>query len=180
MRITGNQTLGLFVDFQEKLLPHITHHEEILENTLKLIAGLKVLNIPLLITQQYTKGLGNTVDPVMSCVENFSYSEKNSFSCCDDPVFYKKLTSQGKKYIVIAGIETHVCVLQTVIDLIENEFVPIVVEDCTGSRKQNDKKIALKRIKQSGAIVTTCESILFEITRYAGTPVFKAISKIIK
>mgnify|MGYP003790731227 CR=1 FL=1 len=82
--------------------------------------------------------------------------------------------------MIIAGIESHICVLQTAIDLMENGITPVLIEDCVSSRKENDKKIAVERMKKDGAIVTTYESILFELCRYAGTEQFKTISKLVK
>jgi nicotinamidase-related amidase len=82
--------------------------------------------------------------------------------------------------VIIAGIESHVCVLQTVIDLKRNGYHPIVVEDCVSSRRENDKRIALERMRQEGTIITTCESLLFELLRFSGTEPFKAISKLVK
>jgi nicotinamidase-related amidase len=84
------------------------------------------------------------------------------------------------RYVILAGIETHVCVLQTCIDLIDNGFHPVVVEDCVGSRNPNDKNIAIRRMQQEGAMITTSESILFELLRFSGTEEFKKISKLVK
>ena len=106
--------------------------------------------------------------------------EKMAFSCCDDPLIQHSLKVLSKKFVVIAGIEAHVCVLQTVLDLLDQGFFPVVVTDCISSRKHGDKLFALKRMQQSGAILTTSESILFELTRYAGNEIFKSISKLVK
>jgi nicotinamidase-related amidase len=86
----------------------------------------------------------------------------------------------GKENIIIAGIESHVCILQTVTDLKRNGYHPVVVEDCVSSRTENDKKIAIGRMRQEGAIITTCESILFELLRYSGTEQFRGISRLVK
>jgi nicotinamidase-related amidase len=86
----------------------------------------------------------------------------------------------GKENIIIAGIESHVCILQTVVDLIQNGYHPVVVEDCVSSRHENDKRMAIERMRQEGAIITTVESILFELLRYSGTEQFKGISKLVK
>jgi nicotinamidase-related amidase len=90
------------------------------------------------------------------------------------------LKALGKKFIIITGIESHVCVLQTTLDLLEQGFVPVVVEDCVSSRRKNDKKHAIHRMRQEGAIISTYESVLFELLRYSGTEEFKAISKLVK
>jgi nicotinamidase-related amidase len=180
MRILKDYCVGLMIDFQERLLPHIHENELLLKNTEILIRGLQALEIPVLVTEQYTKGLGFTVDALKQLFPSFQSIEKIAFSCCDDEQFAVKLKSLAKKYIIIAGIESHVCVLQTSMDLLEKGFTPVVVEDCVSSRKLNDKLLAIKRIDKMGGLITTYESILFELTRFAGTETFKAISKLVK
>ncbi|MBN2613335.1 MAG: isochorismatase family protein [Bacteroidales bacterium] len=133
-----------------------------------------------MVTQQYTKGLGETVSELGQHLGDMRKIEKLSFSCCGEPVFLQQLESTGKKTVIVAGIETHVCVLQTVLDLLELGYQPVIVEDCTSSRKFNDKKIALERMRDEGTIITTFESLLFELCKVAGNEKFKAISKLVK
>lgn len=180
MRILHEKTASLVIDIQEKLFPHMQEKESLLQNCLRLVEGLQVLGIPVIITQQYTKGLGMTTTPIIEKFPEFSYIEKIAFSCYDEPLVKEKLYSLKKEYIIICGIEAHVCVLQTCLDLAANGFVPVVAEDCVSSRNLNDKRIAIERIRQEGGIVTTMESILFELTRKAGSDVFKKISGIVK
>jgi len=180
MRILKDYCVGLMIDFQEKLLPHIHEHEALIRNTEILIQGLQVLEVPIMVTEQYTKGLGFTVEMLKRLFPSFQSIEKIAFSCCDDDQFVLKLKALSKKYIIIAGVETHVCVLQTSMDLLEKGFTPVVVEDCVSSRKLKDKQVALARIDKSGGIITTYESILFELIRFAGNETFKAISKLVK
>ena len=180
MRILTENTLALVIDYQERLLPHIHENHQLLENTILLIKGLKTLEIPLLVTEQYRKGLGMTTSEISDLFSCFNPMEKVSFSCLDDRVFYKTLADNGKKNVVICGIEAHVCVLQTAIDLIENDYVPVVVADCISSRKLQDKQTAINRMRQAGAIITSYESILFELCRVAGTGQFREISKLVK
>ena len=180
MRIQLEDTAAVVVDIQERLLPHIYQWEQTLQNCLKLIDGLQVLTVPVVVTQQYTKGLGPTVAAIVNKITAFSHIEKNSFSCYGEPVFKNKLTSLGKKNVILCGIESHVCVLQTCLDLIEASYIPVVVEDCVSSRKPDDKTIAIERMRQEGARITTLESLLFELTRCAGTDTFKSISRLVK
>jgi len=180
MRIIKEQSCGLIIDIQEKLHPHIYKHDIISRNVITLIQGLKILNVPVILTQQYTKGLGDTVPDIKQAMGDFTPIEKNSFSCCDEPAFMETLNRLGKKYIIIGGTEAHVCILQTTIDLIEKSYIPVVVENCISSRKNRDKKTAVDRMRQEGAIITTYESVLFELTRYAGTSQFKEISRLVK
>lgn len=173
--------MALIIDFQEKLVPVIHDNEELLHNTEILIRGLRALEIPMLVTQQYTKGIGMTVPVVSEAVsEEFSYYDKVTFSCVEDEVISQEIEKCGKRNIIVCGIEAHICVLQTVIDLIAKGYNVIIVEDCVGSRKDADRQVGIKRAIAEGAIPTTYESILFELTRVAKTDVFKTISKLIK
>jgi nicotinamidase-related amidase len=155
-------------------------HEALARNTEILVEGLKVLEVPLLVTQQYTKGLGPTIPGLSDQVKGFPLIEKIAFSCCDEPEFIRALSETHKQFILIAGIESHVCVLQTVIDLRERGYQPVLVEDCVSSRKANDKIVSVHRMRKEGAIVSSYESILFELCRVSGTETFKSISKLVK
>ncbi|MCX6268392.1 MAG: hydrolase [Bacteroidetes bacterium] len=180
MRIHKEKALLLVIDFQERLFPAIHDHEKLSKNVPLLIEGLKVLGIPMIVTEQYVKGLGPTIPEIAATIQGVDRIEKASFSCCDEPQFMMELASSGKDFVIIAGIESHVCVLQTVIDLQENGFHPVVVEDCISSRNPNDKLIAMDRMRREGVIITTYEAILFELLRYSGGETFKAISKLVK
>jgi len=168
------------IDIQSRLYPIIQGNEEITRNNRILIRGLQVLNIPIVVTQQYTKGLGETIPEIAEVLGEYEHIEKMAFSCCDEPRFNEDLALASKMYVIVTGIEAHVCVMQTVNDLIGQGYIPVVVEDCIGSRKPNDKQIAVERMRQAGAIITTYESILFELLKYSGTPEFKEISKLVK
>lgn len=180
MRILKEDSAALIIDIQERLFPVMSESEKLLENCLKLIDGLQVLSVPLIVTQQYTKGLGPTIPSVVSEINGFNYYEKISFSCLDEPKINEALDSLNKHFVILCGIETHVCVLQTCLDLLELGCHPVVVEDCVTSRNLNDKMIAIERMRQEGALVTTFESLLFELTRVAGSELFKKISGIVK
>lgn len=180
MRIHRKECTGLVIDIQERLFPHMLQKEDLLKNSLILLGGLQALNIPVLVTEQYPKGLGETIDPIKQALNVPGPIEKIAFSCCDEPAFSEILASSGYKTVIICGIEAHVCVLQTVIDLVGMEILPVVVSDCTDSRKRNDKVVALDRMRNEGAVITTTESILFELTREAGSVEFKTISQLIK
>ncbi len=180
MQIKSNEAVGLIIDVQERLFPVMYEKEGLEKNTGILIEGLKVLGIPLLVTEQYTKGLGHTIEALQTKLYNAGIFEKICFSCVKDADFLKELKNNNKKYVIIAGIESHICVLQTVTDLLAEGFVPVVVADCVASRVAYNKEIALERMRQEGAIITTCESVLFEMTVKAGTEEFKQIAKLIK
>ncbi len=180
MRIPKDKSALLVIDIQERLFPFISENEKLVKYLPILIEGMKVLEVPIFVTEQYVKGLGETIATVARLTEGIPRTEKMAFSCCDEPTFMEKLALSGKDHIIIAGIESHVCVLQTTLDLLKNGFHPIVVEDCVSSRRLNDKAIAIERMRREGAIITTYESLLFELLRYSGTEQFKAISKLVK
>jgi isochorismate hydrolase len=180
MRITKEFTTGLIIDFQERLFPAMHEKETLLKNCQILIQGLTELKIPLLITQQYTKGLGETVSEIKSFIPDFSFIEKRDFSCCDEPVAIQKINETGTRNIIICGIESHVCVLQTAVDLKEAGFNPIVVMDCVSSRTKESIETAKERFRFEGILMTSYESILFELTRSSSAPEFKAVSTLVK
>ncbi len=180
MRITKNNSIGVVIDMQSRLYPYIHEHEQLTKNSAILIEGLKEIGIPLVVTQQYTKGLGETIDPLREVLGAYEHIEKMAFSCCDEPAFNEELAVIAKKFVIITGIETHVCVMQTVVDLIASGYAPVVVEDCVSSRRLNDKHMAIARMRQEGAVITTYESMLFELLRHSGTDEFRAISKLVK
>jgi nicotinamidase-related amidase len=180
MRIKKQNTLGLIIDIQEKLFPVMYKKNELLDNCKILIQGLTELQLPLLVTQQYTKGLGETIEEIKSVIPSFTFIEKREFSCCDNHDFKKKLNDLQAKNIIICGIETHVCVLQTAIDLKDAGLNPVVVMDCVSSRIPESKELAKERFRQEEILMTSAESVLFELTRSSALPEFKIISKLVK
>ncbi len=180
MRIQKDKTCAVVVDMQERLFPHIHDNIDLEAKMVTLLRGLRELNVPTLITQQYTKGLGPTIPAVTETLNDFTHIEKMSFSCWGEPHFHEALENLGRDHVILMGIETHVCVLQTALDLLANNYTPVVIADAVSSRSQSDRELALARMRQAGAIVTSVESILFELCVVAGTPTFKAISKLVK
>ena len=172
MRIEKEQTVAIGIDYQEKLVPVMHKKEKLIENSRILLSGLSTLEVPICLTQQYTKGLGETVPEIIAAAGSKEHVEKISFSAYEDV--------KGKRFVILCGIEAHICVLQTVIDLIENGHVPILVVDCISSRKAYDRKIALKRAEKEGAFLTTYEAVLFELLKEAGTEQSKQIQRLIK
>lgn len=180
MRITKGNTVGLMIDIQERLFPVMNEKEALLKSCQTLVAGLGELHIPLVVSQQYTKGLGETLPEIKSLIPDFEYIEKKEFSCWDAPEIAAKLKGLNAKNIIISGIESHVCVLQTAVDLKAAGLNPIVVMDCVSSRSVANYELAKERFRAEGIMMTSYESILFELTRSAGAPEFRAISKLVK
>lgn len=175
-----DDTLLVIVDIQTKLLKVIFEKERLVSNCRKLIQAAKLLGIPLVMTEQYPKGMGSTDPQILETLENIGAIEKVSFSCCGIDDFNQKIASFGKKQIVVIGIEAHVCVLQTVHDLLHQRFFVYVPYDAVSSRREDDYKNALDRMRQAGAVIGSVESCVFELLEKAGTPIFKEVSKLIK
>lgn len=180
MRILKENTIGLVVDIQERLVPVMEEQELLVENCAKLIQGLQILSLPFMVTQQYTKGLGETIPEIKSVIKDFKYIEKKDFSCYEVPEVAERLAASGAVNVIICGIESHVCVLQTAIDLKEAGYVPVVVMDCVSSRNFDNMDLASERFRYEGIMMTSVESILFELTRSASAAEFKEISKLVK
>ena len=180
MRISKEFCAGLVIDIQERLFPHMEDKDELLRKCMILIEGLKILEVPLYHTEQYPRGLGSTLEAICDALGPVDAIEKATFSCCDEPGYLSALKNSERKTLIVCGIEAHVCVLQTVVDLVASGYTPVVVEDCISSRNPEDKRVAILRMRAEGAVITTCESILFELTRVSGTDEFKAISRLVK
>ena len=171
----------LVVDVQEKLIPAIVRGEELIQNCVRLVQGAKILGIPAAATEQYPKGLGKTTGSLATLFE--SIPEKLRFSCAEVLDWGRSsadATESDRFQIVVCGIEAHVCVLQTVLDLIAQGFQVFVPADAVASRRELDWKFALDRMAASGAVICTLESVLYEWCEVAGTPEFKQISQLVK
>ncbi len=176
MRILPEETGAVVIDMQEKLMMAMNETKACEEKAAMLLKGLQVLSIPTVIVQQYTKGLGMSVPEVWEASGETEYLDKISFSALE--VAEPKI--HDKKYILVCGMEAHCCVLQTVIDLAGAGYVPVLVTDCIGSRRESDREMAIRRAEQEGAVLTSSEAILFELLKEAGTPLSKEILKIVK
>ncbi|MGN0251721.1 MAG: hydrolase [Oliverpabstia sp.] len=180
MKIKREQCLTLLIDDQIKLLPAIYESALLLQNTKILLQGLRILEVPIQITQQYTKGLGMSDPSIFRYAEITDYLEKRTFSCWGEEEIRRTIQESGCRQIILAGIETHICVLQTALDLLQNGYEVILVEDCVSSRKLSDKQTAIQRMIQEGVIVTSYESLLFELMETSCYPRFKEISALVK
>jgi isochorismate hydrolase len=180
MRISRFNSAAIMIDIQEKLLPAMQDKETLIRNCIMLTMGLQELKIPLYVTQQYTRGLGETVPALSSLIRDYEYFEKRDFSCCGTPDLMVQLQTTAPKNVLLYGIELHVCVLQTAIDIKEAGFVPVIVIDATSSRSSLNFDLAKERLRHEGVMMTSVESILFELTETSVAEEFKAISKLVK
>lgn len=173
-------TCLLVIDVQERIFGVMQNSENLLINLKKLIRGIKILNIPVYFTEQYPKGLGFTHSEIKEEIGEAEAIQKMSFSCGGAEGLFDEFNKKGFNQIIICGIESHVCVQQTALDLIANDFQVNLPADAVSSRKETDYKMALDRMRFHGIEVTTVESILFELLQVCGTDEFKQVSKIVK
>ena len=175
-----NKTALVIIDVQEKLSRVMCEKEKLFENLQKLIKGVKLLNIPVMVTEQNPNGLGLTVPDIAPLLVGIKPITKFSFSCCSEELFMRGIEYLKRKQILLAGIETHVCVYQTAIDLIEAGYEVHTVIDCVSSRTLENKNLALDKMKSEGSKLTSVEIALFELLRTAKSPLFKEMSQIVK
>jgi nicotinamidase-related amidase len=168
------------VDIQERLLPAIFERERLFQNALRLVKGAAALQIPILVTEQYRKGIGPTVPEVAAAIAEFAPLEKLTFSACAAQGVLGLLQAKAREDIILCGIEAHVCVCQTCLDLLDNGFRVFVAADAIASRTPENHRLALDRMAAAGAVMVSTEMILFELLERAGTDEFKQILSLIK
>lgn len=172
----------IIVDVQDGLLNAMNQQRivNLIRNIKILIAFAKEMGIPIIVTEQYPKGLGNTTWEIKMELESILPIEKVSFSCCKVETFNKRLFSLKRKHIIISGIETHVCILQTAIDLLTYGYEVEVVADAVCSRRELDWEIGLRYMDKKGVTISTTEIIAFQLLKEAGTEEFRRLSKFFK
>jgi len=176
--MSSADTALLVVDVQEKLVPAVAGHREIVWNVRRLIDGAKILGMAVAATEQYPKGLGPTLPELAERLG--AIPSKLTFSCLGCPEVFRGFERRGVCKILVCGVEAHVCVQQTVLALMANGWRVYVAADAVGSRRELDCRTALARMDSAGATLTTTEAALFEWCRIAGTPEFKQISGLAK
>jgi nicotinamidase-related amidase len=182
-KLDAANSVFLLIDLQSNLA--VAMKKEVYancENNVNLIvSSCESMKVPVIVTEQYSKGLGNTVEPVKARLkEQYKPIDKLTFSCCGDPVFQSAFSKLNKKYVMVAGIESHVCVLQSVVDLIAQGYYVHVISDAVCSRFKIDWKNAIKYMRDAGAVITTTEIAVFQMLQKAGTPEFKVVSPLFR
>jgi nicotinamidase-related amidase len=178
--LTCADTLLVVVDIQEKLVRAMHAREELLIRAQQLVRGTRALNIPTLCTEQNPKGLGATVTEIAAHMPGVQPISKLSFDCCASEDFLHALPAGARRNVLLAGIETHVCVYQTARNLLDRGYHVEVVADACSSRTPENKQIGLAKMRAAGAAVTSVETALFELLQVAEGPLFKDILKIVK
>jgi nicotinamidase-related amidase len=179
-RLTRAQAGLVVVDIQQRLLPAIFEKTRVLQNTLRLIQGARILQVPVFVTEQYRKGLGPTEPEVATAIPGFAPLEKVAFSACGAAGFVPALTQRKVSQTILCGIEAHVCVSQTCLDLLDKGFRVFVVADAVSSRTPENYRIGLDRMRAAGAVIVSTEMVLFELLEQAGTAEFKQILNLVK
>lgn len=169
----------MVIDIQERLVPAMPYGQQVVRNTNILSTAAAKLDIPILVTEQYPRGLGKTIAEVAEKVNGAPIYEKMTFSACTDEIS-AALEQTGKKKVIITGMETHVCVFQTVRSLLERGYRVFVIEDAVCSRTKENYRSGLALMSAMGAVVTNTETVVFDLMKEAGTPLFKELSKLIK
>jgi len=165
----------LVIDIQERLAVVMAEREKVVANAAHLIAAAKLLGVPIVHTEQYPRGLGPTVPELRAALEPAQPVEKITFDCCGEPSFAPALEATGRSTVIVCGMETHICVLQTVLGLLARGMGVHVAADAVCSRNPENARVALELQRDAGAVVTCTETVMFQLLRCAGTPEFKAI-----
>lgn len=178
--LNSQESVLLIVDVQESFRKHIADFANLTRNISILVEASKILRLPVIVTEQYPQGLGNTVAEISACLGDHKQFEKSCFSCCQSADFMSALADLGRKQVVVTGIEAHVCVNQTVHDLLAEGYSPHIITDAVSSRSHKNKEIGIEKMLSAGAIVSSVEMALFEMLVESGTENFKAIQRLVK
>jgi len=175
-----DNTVLLIIDIQEKLSSVMKYKEQVINNTQILIHAANELGMPVIITEQYPKGIGPTVDEIKDNItDDVKIFEKTSFTAYTEEV-KAAIEATGRKKVIITGMETHVCIFQTARELIENGYHVFIAKDAVCSRTKENFLNSLEQMKEFGAVITNIETIVFDLLKKSGTPEFKVLSKLIK
>ncbi len=180
MRLKASDTVLVVVDVQERLARVMERREQVEAAIGVLIRAAKLHDIPIILTQQYTKGLGPTVEALSAELEGVEPVEKIYFSCCGEEPFTRALDALGRRKVILTGMEAHICVLQTAIDLLDMDYTVHLPWDAVCSRTDGNRDAAIRFMETAGAIITASETTAFQILEKAGTPQFKEISSLLR
>jgi nicotinamidase-related amidase len=172
----------LVIDIQEKLLPPIHAREQLLHNSQLLLRLAKIINLPVLATTQYAQGLGNIVPEIATLLPNQQTLDKNEFGCFGNVQFCSSIKSAapGRNTVLLCGMETHICVMQTALGALAQGYLVHVASDAVGSRSEWNWKVGLERMREAGAIISSTEMIVYELLGGSGTPAFKKMLPFLK
>lgn len=170
----------LLVDYQERFISVLQDNEQTVKNIKLLLSGSKIYNVPIYVSEQVPEKLGPTIKELKDILPGVPFFSKKAMSCCGESKFVSDLKSKGIKQIAVCGIEAHVCVLQTSLDLIHNDFQIHLVTDAVTSRLAHNKPVAIEKIKSAGGVISSVETVLFEMAYEAGSEEFKKLQQLFK
>lgn len=180
MLIKAHESCLVVIDIQDRLVPAMQAPAQVIKNTRMLMTVADRLDIPILMTEQYPKGLGHIVKELQGVTNKAQVIEKIHFSCMNEPEFAEAFKATGRRQAVIAGMEAHICVMQTGVDLMDQGFEIFVVTDATSSRTRDSEQACLERLQSAGAGIVTTEMVVFEWLERAGTDQFRELLPLIK
>lgn len=180
MLLDAARSALLLVDIQERLAPAMAESEQVIARTRILIEAARRLAVPILVSEQYPQGLGHTIEALQPLPNSAQVIAKTAFSAAREPQFMTALRAQDRQQLVVCGMETHVCVLQTAIDLAQQGFAVHVVADAVGSRQPARRELGLARMRHAGCTIVDSEMVVFEWLGAAGTDEFRALSRLIR
>ena len=178
--LSEQDSVLIIVDIQEGLIPKISGRRAVIGNTVTLIKSAGILNIPIIVTEQYPKGLGPTIPEIKDLITPWQPIEKICFSCFGNSDFFKKLKELKRDSLILCGIESHVCITQTALDGLKSGYSVFFVKDAISSRTENNRETGFERMAQAGAIPVSTEMAMFELLREAGTDKFKQMVNMIR
>jgi len=181
MELINRENTGLLVvDVQEKLMQVMGTKQRVIDNIIKLLHLSKLFNLPVILTEHYLKWLGPTLPEIIESLPAYEPIQKLHFNCCDVDAFNKRLESEGFKNIIVTGVESHICIFQTCVSILEKGYQVHVPQDAVDSRTDENWRVGLGLIKKAGAFITSTETVIYQILKKAGTKEFKKMLKIIR
>lgn len=179
-KLDRNKAMFMFIDMQPKILKAIDNNERVLKNSIILAKICEILDMDFVVTAQYLKGLGSNHEEILKHLKNYVEHSKLTFDSTEDEEILKDLKAKNKKQIIVCGIESHICILQTVRGLLEKGYEVFVASDALGSRSDFNHQNGLSQLDQMGAVISNTETILFDLAGVAGTDTFKKLQALIK
>lgn len=177
---TKDHSAILLIDYQERFVPVLKDNKQVISNIKLLLNGASIYKVPIFVSEQVPEKLGPTITELKGFLQDAKFFSKKTMSCCGQKGFTEELKNKDIKKIAICGIEAHVCVLQTSLDLLHNKFQVHLISDAITARIPHNKEIAVEKIKSAGAIISSVETILFEMAYEAGTEEFKKLQQLFK
>ncbi len=178
--LSSQEAVLVIIDIQERLAGAVLKGDSVINNCSRLVELAKLFNIPIIVTEQYPKGLGRTVGELTTVLPIFNPILKSNFSCCMESGFMDALDPLSRKSVILTGMETHICVLQTCVDLLIKGYHVHVVSDAVSSRTEDNWRSGIEYMRDAGAAICGTETVLFQVLKAAGSDEFKTISKLIK